>query len=173
MTATRSPTLNVVTPSPIAETMPDGSAPGTSGSTAPREYVPFRTDKSKLRLIDTVATFSTISPNAGAGSGTFSSKSCSEPPNARSTTAFIRDLLSACASTSAYECDKSFALTSELASASLLSIFSLRNNENNDCATQLNGGSAMAWLRTTCAAVTWPLAARAPRFCRSDAGRVQ
>src|ERR1017187_1720563 len=91
MTATRSPTLNAVTHLPIAETVPDGSAPGTSGNTAPREYVPFRTDKSKLRLIDTVATFRAISSNAGSGSGTFSSKSCSEPPNERSTTAFIRD----------------------------------------------------------------------------------
>src|SRR5665647_3830409 len=91
MTATRSPTLNAVTLLPTAQTVPDGSAPGTSGNTAPREYVPFLTDKSKLRLIDTVATFRTISSNAGSGSGTFSSKSCSEPPKERSTTAFIRN----------------------------------------------------------------------------------
>ena len=37
MTATRSPTLNAVTLLPIPQTVPDGSAPGTSGNTAPRE----------------------------------------------------------------------------------------------------------------------------------------
>src|SRR3974390_2967552 len=91
MTATRSPGLNAVTALPIAETVPDGSAPGTSGKTAPREYVPFLTDKSKLRLIDTAETFRTISSKVGFGSGTSSSKSCSGPPKERSTTAFIRD----------------------------------------------------------------------------------
>ena len=108
-------------PCRLRETVPDGSAPSTSGNTAPRGYVPFRTDKWKTAIdrygFDLQNDFvKTQAP----GRGRSRARVDSEPPKERSTTAFIRDPRSLTHKAQILECDKLFALTSDPASTSLV-----------------------------------------------------
>ena len=88
--ATRSPTFSDVTPSPTASTTPDGSTPGISGSVTSMPEAPATSCTSSVVLTETACTRMSTSPGPGVGSWTSSRCSCSGPPNALTTIAFIR-----------------------------------------------------------------------------------